>query len=71
MRFQYGKSTVYGWCVYDTELGNIPAYYACTELLAPLKADDSGTTYPSPVLLQSEYAAMRLCSKLNRAAKQA
>lgn len=66
MRFQYGKSAVYGWCVYDTELGNIPAYYACTELLAPLK----GGNYPSPTLLQSEYAAMRLCSQLNRAAKQ-
>lgn len=67
MRFQYGKSAVYGWCVYDTELGNIPAYAACTELLAPLKDGN----YPSPVLLQSEYAAMRLCSRLNRAAKQA
>lgn len=67
MRFQYGKSAVYGWCVYDTELGNIPAYAACTELLAPLKDGN----YPSPVLLQSEYAAMRLCSKLNLAAKRA
>lgn len=71
MRFTYRRSVVYGWCVYDKEQGNIPAYNACSELLATLKADNSGITCPSPVLLQSEYATMSLCRRLNLAAKKA
>lgn len=70
-RFVYGKSHVYGWCVYDKEHGQSPAYEACSELLPPVRVDESGTTCVSPVLLQSEYAAMRLCSKLNLAHKRA
>ena len=70
-RFVYSKSHVYGWCVYDKERGQSPAYEACSELLPPVKVDESGTTCVSPVLLQSEYAAMRLCSKLNLAHKRA
>lgn len=64
-RFTYSHSSVYGWCVYDREHGQSPAYEACCELLPPVKVDESGTTYESPVLLKNEYAAMRLCSKLN------
>ena len=67
-RFTYGRSHVYGWCVYDM---NSPAYEACCELLPPVKVDASGTTYESPVMLDSEYAAMRLCTKLNIAHKRA
>lgn len=70
-RFVYGKSHVYGWCVYDKERGQSPAYDACSELLPPVKVDESGTTCESPVLLKNEYAAMRLCSKLNLAHKRA
>ena len=70
IRFVYGKSHVYGWCVYDVERGRCPAYEACSELLPPVKVDESGTTCVSPVLLQNEYAAMRLCSKLNAAHKR-
>lgn len=66
-RFYYARSTVYGWCVYDRERGQSPAYDACCELLPPVKVDESGTIYESPVLLQNEYAAMRLCTKLNLA----
>ena len=44
----------------------MPAYNACCELLPPLKVDETGTTYESPVLLSSEWEAMKLCSKLNR-----
>lgn len=70
-RFTYGHSSVYGWCVHDRERGQSPAYDACCELLPPVKVDESGTNYESPVMLKSEYAAMRLCSKLNLAHKRA
>ena len=70
-RFVYGNSHVYGWCVYDNQRGMAPAYDACSELLPPVKVDESGTACESPVLLRSEYAAMRLCSKLNLAHKRA
>ena len=66
-RFVYSKSNVYGWCVYDTKHGRLPAYQACCELLAPIKVDESGTVYESPVMLRNEYAAMMLCRKLNMA----
>ena len=67
MRFKYGHSHVYGWTVYDTERGMSPAYDACCELLPPVKVDDSGTVCESPVMIESEYKAMRLCSRLNGA----
>ena len=71
-RFTYAYSRVYGWCVYDREYGQEPAYMACCELLPPIKQDESGTVCESPVLLKSEYAAMSLCRKLNVAsARQA
>ena len=70
-RFVYARSTCYGWCVYDRERGMIPAYDACHELLSPVKADGCGTICESPVLLKNEYAAMRLCSRLNLAHKRA
>ena len=70
-RFTYSHSSVYGWCVYDRERGQSPAYDACCELLPPVKVDESGTTCESPVMLRSEYAAMRLCSRLNLAHKRA
>lgn len=66
-RFTYGHSSVYGWCVYDRERGQSPAYDACCELLSPVKVGDC----ESPVMLKSEYAAMRLCSRLNLAHKRA
>lgn len=65
MRFTYNRSSVYGWCVYDNERGHTPAYEACCELLDPVKVDESGTNYPSPILLRNEYAAMSLCRRLN------
>lgn len=68
-RFVYGHSSVYGWTVYDKERGTEPAYEACCDLLPPLKVDESGTICESPVMLDSEYQAMRLCMKLNRAVK--
>lgn len=70
-RFTYSHSGVYGWCVYDRERGHSPAYDACSELLPPVKVDESGTTCESPVMLKNEYTAMRLCSKLNMAHKRA
>lgn len=70
-RFTYRHSSVYGWCVYDKEHGQNPAYDACCELLPPVKVDERGTTYECPAMLKNEYAAMRLCSKLNMAHKRA
>lgn len=67
MRFTYSYSHVYGWTVYDNERGREPAYEACSELLPPVKDDADGTVYESPVMLRNEYAAMRLCSRLNGA----
>ena len=66
-RFTYGQSRVYGWCVYDRERGQSPAYEACCEMLPPIRQDESGTVCESPVLLKNEYAAMSLCRKLNLA----
>ena len=68
-RFVYSKSSVYGWCVYDTKNGTHPAYEACCELLDPIKSDESGTTCESPILLKNEYAAMKLCRRLNLATR--
>lgn len=70
-RFTYSYSRVYGWCVYDRERGQSPAYEACSELLPPVKVDESGTVCESPVLLKNEYAAMSLCRRLNVALKRA
>ena len=69
-RFYYSRSTVYGWCVYDRET-HMPAYNACAELLPPVRQDESGTVTESPVLLENEYKAMRLCTRLNLANKLA
>ena len=66
-RFVYSKSNVYGWCVYDTQRGRQPAYEACCELLAPIKVDESGTVCESPVMLRSEYEAMKLRRRLELA----
>ena len=70
-RFTYSYSSVYGWCVYDKERGQIPAYAACCDVLLPVKVDESGTLCESPVMLKSKYAAMRLCMRLNSAYKHA
>lgn len=68
-RFFYNHSSVYGWCVYDREYGS-PAYEACAELLPPVTVNEDGVVYESPVLLETEYQAMRLCSRLNVAYKR-
>lgn len=68
-RFFYNHSSVYGWCVYDREYGS-PAYMACADLLPPVTANEDGTVDESPVLLESKYKAMRLCSRLNLAWKK-
>lgn len=68
MRFTYSKSTTYGWCVRDRSRNNEPAYDACHLYLEPVSVDEHGCiTYPSPVCLPNEYAAMKLCRKLNLA----
>ena len=67
-RFYYNRSSVYGWCVYDRET-NMPAYEACAELLPPIKSDESGTVIESPIC-DTEYMAMRMCTKLNVAHKR-
>ena len=70
-RFVYNHSSVYGWTVYDKKLGFVPAYEACCNLLPPLNRDEFGTvTCESPVMLDSEYDAMRLCMRLNLAEKK-
>lgn len=68
-RFFYNHSSVYGWCVYDREYGS-PAYMACADLLPPVTVNEDGAVDESPVLLGSEYKAMRLCSRLNLAWKK-
>ena len=68
-RFFYNHSSVYGWCVYDRECGS-PAYMACADLLPPVTVNEDGAVDESPVLLESEYKAMRLCSRLNLAWKK-
>lgn len=69
-RFYYSHSHIYGWTVYDREAHHIPAWDACCELLPPVKKDEHGATMESPVMLESEYKAMRLCSRLNGAARR-
>ena len=68
-RFYYSRSTVYGWCVYDRQTHS-PAYEAM-DLLPPVNDpsewDVSGMVLESPVLLESEYKAMGLCRRLNKA----
>lgn len=68
-RFFYNHSSVYGWCVYDREYGS-PASEACADLLPPVTVNEDGAVDESPVLLESEYKAMRLCSRLNLAWKK-
>lgn len=65
-RFYYCKSHIYGWAVYDREI-QMPAYDACAELLPPVRHDETGTVTESPVLLASEFKAMRLATRLNSA----
>lgn len=64
-RFYYNKSVVYGWCVYDRET-NTPAYEACCEYLPPVSDNEEGRVCVSPIC-DTEYQAMRLCTKLNLA----
>lgn len=48
-----------------------PAYEACCELLPPVQVEEDGTTImESPILLESEYKAIRLCMRLNVAHKK-
>ena len=68
-RFYYNQSSVYGWCVYDRQT-NTPAYEACADLLPPIRQDENGTITESPVLLDTEYQAMRLCTRLNVAERR-
>ena len=68
-RFYYNRSSVYGWCVYDRQT-QTPAYDACADLLPPVYTGEDGSIDESPVLLESEYKAMRLCSRLNIAWKR-
>lgn len=63
-RFYYSHSTVYGWCVYDRQRGHEPAYEACSELL-PLKSPNIGNIPDSPVMIERELQALRLCAALN------
>ena len=63
-RFYYAHSTVYGWCVYDRAMGNVPAYEACSELL-PLKSPHIGNIVDSPILIEKEHQALRLSAALN------
>lgn len=65
-RFYYNHSTVYGWCVYDRHTHQ-PAYEACADLLPPVKWDESGMLAESCTMLKSEYEAMKLCRRLNKA----
>lgn len=65
-RFYYNHSITYGWCVYDRHTHQ-PAYEACCDLLPPVKWDESGMLAESCTMLESEYKAMRLCARLNKA----
>lgn len=67
-RFYYSHSSIYGWAVYDREMGE-PAYWAMTEYTTPRTDSDGTTVYDSCVDL-TEYRAMSLCSKLNAAYKR-
>lgn len=66
-RFYYSHSTIYGWCVYDRQT-QMPAYEACAEYL-PAKWQDDGSRVCESPLCDTEYQAMRLCTRLNRAIK--
>lgn len=68
-RFYYTKSMVYGWAVYDRQT-NQPAWDACAEILPPVYEGENGAVDESPVLLENEYKAMRLCARLNVAWKK-
>ena len=68
-RFYYNRSNVYGWCVYDRET-HIPAYEACQDLLPPVRVDADGTMVTESPICDTEYQAMRLCSRLNVALKR-
>lgn len=67
-RFYYSRSTVYGWCVYDRQT-NTPAYDACCEYLPPVSDNEEGRVCVSPIC-DTEFQAMRLCSKLNLATRK-
>lgn len=68
LRFVYDKSYVYGWTVYDRNSGMEPAYTACSELLPPVISEETGDLMSvSCTQLESEYAAMMLCHRLNSA----
>lgn len=60
-RFFYKHSVVNGWCVYDRQESCAPAYEACAELLPFVDK----YVAESPVLLENEFAAMKLCRRLN------
>ena len=62
-RFYYSRSVVYGWCVYDRQT-NTPAYEACCDYLPPISDDESGKVCVSPIC-DTEFQAMRICTKLN------
>ena len=64
-RFYYGRSNVYGWCVYDRNT-NSPAWDACAELLPPIYEGESGKVTVDPCR-ESEIDVQLLCMKLNRA----
>ena len=64
-RFYYTKSMVYGWAVYDRQT-NQPAWDACAEILPPVYEGENGKITVDPCC-ETEYQAMRLCMKLNRA----
>lgn len=67
-RFVYSHSSVYGWTVYDRSVGSSPAYDACADLLQPVEVQEDGTVITeSPIMLKNEYAAMKLCMRLNGA----
>lgn len=71
-RFYYNRSIIYGWCVYDRQT-NMPAYEACCDLLSPVSDNEEGKVCVSPIFGDNhmgEYAAMRLCTKLNVAWKR-
>ena len=70
-RFYYSHSPIYGWTVYDRQAHHIPAYDACCEMLPPVRIDEDGTrVMESPIMLESEYKAMRLCLRLNGAERR-
>lgn len=68
-RFYYCRSHVYGWAVYDRQT-NTPAWEACAQYLPPVRQDENGTVTVDPCC-DSEYAAMRLCTKLSIAERKA